>query len=65
MKIKVILILSALIMAVLWFRLKNETYRPLSAAHRLGFIDSNPARRVSGPFDGCSPENWQDCKKKV
>lgn len=64
MKRRTVLI-AALIAIALFFMYRRESYRPLSAAHRLGFVDTNPARRVSGPFDLCSPENWEDCKKKA
>jgi len=39
-----------------------ELYHPAETEYRYGFIDTNPARRISSFFDGCSPENVGDCK---
>ena len=58
-------IVAALVLLLVAFKKRSEMYRSLGAAYRLGFVDTNPARRVSGPFDSCSPENWADCKKKA
>ena len=43
--------------------LKSEKYRNGRADHKYAFVDTNPARRVSGPFDNCSPENMEDCSR--
>lgn len=38
-----------------------EKYVPNRGYYRYGSIDTNPARRVSGPFDTCSPEDLEGC----
>lgn len=58
-------VVALLVVLLVAYKKRSELYRPLSAAHRLGFIDTNPARRVSDAFDQCSPENWEDCRKKA
>ena len=30
--------------------------------YRYGFVDTNPMRRISDPFDNCSPENFDECR---
>lgn len=41
----------------------SEKYQPPGADYKYGFVDTNPARRTSGFFDNCSPENMEDCKR--
>lgn len=55
--LKYIIVLYVAITLLIFFN--KEKYRP---DYRYGFVDTNPARRVSGPFDACSPENMEDCK---
>jgi hypothetical protein len=38
-----------------------EKYEYNRAVYRYGSIDTNPMRRVSGPFDGCSPGDMSGC----
>lgn len=38
-----------------------EKYESSRADYRYGSIDTNPDSRVSGPFDGCSPEDMSGC----
>jgi hypothetical protein len=42
---------------------RRSKYTPLQKAYSFGFIDTNPARRVSAYFDRCSPENFIDCQR--
>lgn len=44
---------------------RDEMYTPLRAAWRYALPETSPnvARRVSGPFDRCSPEEWP-CHKE-
>ena len=54
----------AVIAVILFFLFKvTETDTPSQAPYRYDFIDTNPNRRVSGFFDGCSPENMEDCTR--
>jgi hypothetical protein len=55
--LKYIIVLYIAITLLMFFN--TEKYRP---DYRYGFVDTNPARRVSGAFDACSPENMEDCK---
>ncbi len=58
------LILGVLVVYVLFFNTDRfEFYGQGRAAYRYGFVDTNPARRVSGFFDACSPENMEDCPR--
>lgn len=47
------------IIAVLYLTTQREKF----TAYRYGLVDTNPARRVSGFFDACSPENMEDCPR--
>lgn len=48
----------ALIALALYIAYKApETYESGRVDYRLGFIDTNPMRRVSGPFDGGALNN--------
>lgn len=38
-----------------------EAYESRRTDYRYGDVDTNPARRVSGPFDGCSPGDMSGC----
>jgi hypothetical protein len=55
------LILGIVIMYVLFNTNRSETYGRM--AYKYGFVDTNPARRVSSFFDTCSPENMEDCPR--
>jgi len=53
-----------LVAAILFFAFSMmETYTPDQSAYRYDLVDTNPKRRVSGFFDGCSPENMEDCAR--
>jgi hypothetical protein len=53
-----------LVMVILFFAFSMmETYTPAQSAYRYDLVDTNPKRRVSGFFDGCSPENMEDCTR--
>jgi hypothetical protein len=58
--IRYIVILFVAIVAISYFG--KERYSSGRPDYRYGFVDTNPARRVSGAFDACSPENMEDCK---
>jgi hypothetical protein len=58
--IRYIVILFVAIIAITFFT--KERYTSGRPDYRYGFVDTNPARRVSGFFDNCSPENMEDCK---
>lgn len=49
---------AIVIIVVLYLTTQREKF---TAYHRL--VDTNPARRVSGFFDACSPENMDDCPR--
>ena len=49
---------AIVIIVILYLTTQREKF---TAYHRL--VDTNPARRVSSFFDGCSPENMEDCKR--
>jgi hypothetical protein len=51
-----------LVFVIIFFLSRKELYYPAEIEYRYGFIDTNPARRISSFFDGCSPENVGDCK---
>jgi hypothetical protein len=51
-----------LVFVIIFFLSRKELYHPAQTEYRYGFIDTNPARRISSFFDGCSPENVGDCK---
>jgi hypothetical protein len=55
----IIIIIGILLMCTV---MKTEMYDG-RRGYRYGSIDTNPVRRVSGFFDGCSPENMGDCKR--
>ncbi len=55
--LKYIIVLYIAITLLMFFN--TEKYRHY---YRYGFVDIYPARRVSGAFDACSPENIEDCK---
>jgi hypothetical protein len=53
-----------ILVAILYIvTMKSEKYRNGRVDHRYAFVDTNPARRVSGFFDNCSPENMEDCSR--
>jgi hypothetical protein len=52
-----------LILAFFWFRRGGEGYTSVRDEWKTDRIDFNIARRVSGFFDRCSPENLEDCKR--
>lgn len=53
-------LIAVAVLYVLFFRGAAEEYTPLRAAWRYAFQETSPntARRVSGPFDRCAPEEW-------
>jgi hypothetical protein len=55
-----LLTLSIALMIYLLMR-QPEKYRSGRIDYRYGFVDTNPVRRISGPFDNCSPENFDEC----
>ncbi len=56
-----IITLLLILIACVLFTNTTEMYGSGRAAYRYGSVDTNPARRVSGFFDTCSPENMGDC----
>jgi hypothetical protein len=46
-----VLVVIAILAAFFAFRYSRESYRSLQADYRYGFVDTNPARRVSDAFD--------------
>lgn len=50
---------AIVIIAVLYLTTQREKF----TAYRYGLVDTNPARRVSGFFDACSPENMEHCPR--
>lgn len=57
------LVIVIVVMVTLTGTKLAETYRPVDADYRYGFIDTNPMRRTGQFFDTCSPENMADCKR--
>jgi hypothetical protein len=59
----ILALVAAAMLYVLFFRRTGEGYTPLRAAWRYALRETSPnsAKRVSGPFDRCSPEEWP-CK---
>ena len=55
---KRVVLAAIVILAILYLTTQSEKF---TAYHRL--VDTNPVRRVSGFFDGCSPENMEDCTR--
>jgi hypothetical protein len=55
-----ILTLSIAVMIYLLIR-HPEKYMSGRNDYRYGFVNTNPARRTAGPFDNCSPENFDEC----
>ena len=52
------LLAIAILVVVVWMIYKSkETYRNGRADYRYGFIDTNPARRVSDAFDSPDRRN--------
>lgn len=58
-KTTILVILAIVVVAVMYMR-TAEAYTPLRAAWRYALQETHPnvARRVSGPFDRCGPEEW-------
>lgn len=56
----ILVILAIVVVAVVMHTPTAEAYTPLRAAWRYAFQETHPnvARRVSGPFDRCGPEEW-------
>jgi len=53
----------ALVICFILFRyVAVEKYKPLRGDYGYDRVDTNPKRRVSSFFDGCSPENVGSCK---
>lgn len=52
-----------IVLALSFALMRRERYRTLQSAYKYAFVDTNPARRVSGPFDACAPESWP-CDKR-
>lgn len=59
--VRYIAILFVAIIVITFFT--KERYTSGRPDYRYGFVDTNPARRVSGFFDNCSPENMEDCTR--
>lgn len=56
--------LAIIFAAILYFVFKmSEKYTPPQSPYRYDLVDTNPSRRVSGFFDGCSPENMEECTR--
>lgn len=60
---KTIFALVALVVLYLLFFRRGEGYTPLRAAWRYALQETSPnaGRRVTDPFNQCSPEEWP-CK---
>jgi len=57
---KGVVLAAIVILAILYIHhAKHEKF----TAYRYGYVDTNSVRRVSGFFDGCSPENMEDCTR--
>ena len=52
------ILLFAIVVVVKWMVLRSrEAYQSGRADYRYGFVDTNPARRVSDAFDSSSRKN--------
>ena len=56
---KRVVLAAIVIIAILYLTTQREKF----TAYRYGYVDTNPVRRVSGFFDGCYPENMEDCTR--
>lgn len=57
---KRVVLAAIVILAILYLTTQHEKFT--AYGHGI-YVDTNPARRVSGFFDGCSPENMEDCTR--
>ena len=58
-----ILIIGVVIyLAVILIKHRKSKYKPYRREYVRDTINTNPAKRQSGPFDGCSPEDFGACK---
>lgn len=65
-KLGLLLILVIVVAAIVVYtqsKKAKESYRPVGADYRYGFVDTNPVRRTGQFFDTCSPENMEDCSR--
>ena len=61
---RTLIVLAIVAAIVVYLVVKNkEKYMPIGADYRYNTVDTNPARRIAGFFDNCSPENMEDCKR--
>jgi hypothetical protein len=59
---KYLMLLTAILVLLVYLLVRQpEKYRSGRFEYRYGFVDTNPMRRVSDPFDKCSPENFDEC----
>lgn len=58
-----ILVIGVVIyLAVILIKHNKSRYKPYRREYVRDTINTNPAKRQSGPFDGCSPEDFGACK---
>lgn len=53
---------AAIFLAVILIQKQKSKFKPYRREYVRDTINTNPAKRQSGPFDGCSPEDFSACK---
>jgi hypothetical protein len=53
---------AAIFLAVILIKKQKSKFKPYRREYVRDTINTNPAKRQSGPFDGCSPEDFSACK---
>lgn len=56
-------VLAAIVILVIMYLHHGQHEKFTAYGHGIYETDTNPVRRVSGFFDGCSPENMEDCTR--
>jgi hypothetical protein len=53
---------ASIFLAVILIKRQKSKFKPYRREYVRDTINTNPAKRQSGPFDGCSPEDFSACK---
>ena len=53
---------AAIFLAVILIQKQKSKFKPYRREYVRDTINTNSAKRQSGPFDGCSPEDFSACK---
>jgi len=53
---------AVIFLAVILIKRRKSRFKPYRREYVRDTINTNPAKRQSGPFDGCSPEDFSACK---